>query len=208
VVTKTVAVVDDDPLCREAVTLALGDRWRTVAFSTAKSALDAAKKGKLPPIALMDMSMPGESAGRAIAEIRRARPETQIVALSSHQSDDFVFEALRAGAVGYVLKQHAMEELADVLDMVERGGSPLSPGIARRVLATFHDEARSFEPLSERERQILTCFAAGKSYGECADELGMAIDTVRTHVRRMYKKLQVTGRSQAVLAALRRGLLR
>jgi DNA-binding NarL/FixJ family response regulator len=205
---KTVAVVDDDPLCREAVELSLAGTWRTVAFGTAKSAVDAARKGTFPAIALMDMSLPRESAGRAIAQILEARPETHIVALSSHQSDDFVFEALRAGAVGYVLKQHAIEELAGVLDMVERGGSPLSPGIARRVLSTFREEAGRFEPLSERERQILACFAAGKSYGECAEDLDMAIDTVRTHVRRMYKKLHVTGRSQAVLAALRRGLLR
>jgi DNA-binding NarL/FixJ family response regulator len=206
---RPVAIVDDDEACREAVRLALaGSRFTTVPFASAGAALDAARADRLPPLVLMDMSLPGESAGRAIAEMARLRPETQIVVLSSHQRDDYVFEALRAGAVGYVLKQHALAELAAVLEMVAAGGSPLSPGIARRVLETFRDPRERFEPLSARERELLVCFADGRSYGEAAELLEISIDTVRTHVRRMYKKLQVTSRPQAVLAALRRGLLR
>jgi DNA-binding NarL/FixJ family response regulator len=206
--TRRIGVVDDDESCREAVRVALaGHGWQTVPFETAASAVNAARNGTLPSLVLMDMSLPGESAGRAIADILRAQPGTQPIVLSSHQREDFVFEALRAGAVGYVLKQHALEHLAAALEIVESGGSPLSPGIARRVLEAFRDPKDRFEPLSDRERDILIRFAAGKSYAETAEELAISIDTVRTHVRRMYAKLHVRSRPEAVLAALRRGLL-
>jgi DNA-binding NarL/FixJ family response regulator len=206
---RSVAVVDDDAAAREAVDVILAEHgWTVVPFATAREAVEAARAGRLPRFVLMDMSLPGERAGRAIADVLRARPDTQVVVLSSHQQEDYVFEALRAGALGYVLKQHALAELDGVLAMVEVGGSPLSPGIARRVLATFREPSEQFEPLSARERDILVCFADGKSYGEAAETLAISIDTVRTHVRRMYAKLRVTSRPQAVLAALRRGLLR
>ena len=203
------AVVDDDPASREAVRIVIEPAgWTVVPYETARAAISAARAHTLADMVLMDMSLPGESAGRAIAEIRRLRPELSIVVLSSHQREDYVFEALRAGAVGYVLKQQAMKELAEVLDIVDAGGSPLSPGIARRVLATFREAGERFDPLSEREREILVCFADGKTYAEAADALDISIDTVRTHVRRMYAKLDVRSRPQAVLAALKRGLLR
>ena len=205
---KRVAIVDDDEACREAVRVVLADSaYSLVELADAGSAVAAARGGRLPSLVLMDMSLPGESAGRAIAEILRLRPDTQIVVLSSHQREEFVFEALRVGAVGYVLKQEVLGGLALVLSMVEAGGSPLSPGIARRVLESFRESGERFESLSEREREILLRFADGKSYSQAADELAISIDTVRTHVRRMYAKLEVRSRPQAVLAALRRGLL-
>jgi DNA-binding NarL/FixJ family response regulator len=206
---RAVAVVDDDPQSREGCALILeGTGWEAVGFERAALAVEAARGGTLPRFVLMDMSLPGESAGGAIAEILRANPNALIVALTSFQREDFVFEALRAGAVGYLLKQHALGELAALLDLVERGGSPLSPSVARRVLGTFREEAARFEPLSAREQAILACFAGGQSYAEAAAELGVAIDTVRTHVRRMYAKLRVSNRSEAVVAGLRRGLVR
>ena len=202
------AVVDDDEDVLVAVSTILGEAgWAAACFATAADAIAAARAGTLPAMVIMDMSLPGEHASRAIAEIMKRRPETQVVVLTSHQNDDFVFEALRAGAVGYVLKQESLESLASVLAMVSAGGSPLSPSIARRVLASFREPDGATEPLSERESDILQRFADGKSYAETAEELAISIDTVRTHVRRMYAKLNVKTRPQAVLAALRRGLL-
>jgi len=116
-------------------------------------------------------------------------------------------EALRAGAVGYVLKSEAAHGLLGAIEIAERGGSPLSPQIARRLVATFEDVESGFEPLSGREREILRCFAAGASYEGAADSLGISVDTVRTHVRRLYGKLRVRSRSEALLAAVRRGIL-
>ncbi len=203
-----VAVVDDDEDARAACRVLLRRAGRSVTeFETARDAVRAARDGTLPGIVLMDMNLPGESAGKAIVAIRTARPDTLVIALTSHAGDDYVFQALRAGAVGYVLKPEAARELVPAIAAVERGGSPLSPGIARRVLATFRDEGERFEPLSGREQEILDCFAAGKSYDETAAELGIAVDTVRTHVRRLYGKLQVKSRAEALVAAVKRGLL-
>lgn len=202
------AVVDDDDDARAAATEVLeAAGWRITGYATARAAVAAARSGELAPLVFMDMHLPGESSGKAIADILHAQPGALIVALTSHTRDDFVFAALRAGAVGYVLKDHVMEELAEVAEMVQRGGSPLSPPVARRVLATFHDEGARFEPLSPREQEILACFADGDGYQQAADKLGVSIDTVRTHVRRLYAKLHVTNRAQAVLAAIKRGLL-
>jgi DNA-binding NarL/FixJ family response regulator len=206
---RDVAVIDDDDDARAAISsLLAGAGYATVPFDTAAAAVSAAKRGELPKLVLMDMLLPGESAGRAIADIRRERPESLVVALTSFQREQFVFEALRAGAVGYLLKQQALQELPSLLAVVAAGGSPLSPTVARRVIAAFRDPSENFEPLSEREQQILARFAAGESYGSAAVALGISIDTVRTHVRRLYCKLSVTNRSEAVVAALRRGLLR
>ncbi|HTJ42877.1 MAG TPA: response regulator transcription factor [Kofleriaceae bacterium] len=205
---RTVAIVDDDADLRSAVELILKPAgWCVQAFETAHDAVAAARAGTLPRMVLMDMSLPGESASEAIADIVRLRRDVQVVVLTSFQREDFVFEALRVGAVGYVLKQQALDQLAEVLAIVDAGGSPLSPSVARRVLASLRETQAVTEPLSDRERDILLRFADGKSYGETADELAISIDTVRTHVRRMYGKLQVKSRPQAVLAALRRGLL-
>ncbi len=201
-----IAVVDDDEHARAACCAVLADR-EVVAFETARAAVAAARAGTLPRVVLMDMHLPGESAGKAIAAIRAARPDTLVIALTSHASDDYVFEALRAGAIGYVLKARAPEELAEAVRIAEAGGSPLSPGIARRIIATFEAAGDPDEPLSRREEDILRAFADGAGYQETADRLGIAVDTVRTHVRRMYAKLHVSSRTGAVLAGIRRGLL-
>lgn len=205
---RRVAIVDHDPGVHEACALALGAAgWERVSFRAAREAVAAARRGDLPGTVLMEMSLPGEHAARAIAEIRAAMPEAAIVALTAHQDDELIFAALRAGAVGYVLKPGAIAELDDVLEVVVGGGSPLSPSVARRVLGLFAEASSRFEALSERETQILRRFAAGAGYAETAEELSMAVDTLRTHVRRMYAKLRVHSRAQAVLAAARRGLL-
>lgn len=204
-----VAVVDDDPDGREATALLLARAgYAPVAFARARDAVDSARRAELPRLVLMDMSLPGESAGEAIAAIVRARPESLVIALTSFHRDDFVFDALRAGAVGYVLRAESAEALPAALRVAVDGGSPLSPGVARRILAAFREREERFEPLSGREREIVQCFADGRSYDETARHLDMAVDTVRTHVRRLYGKLRVRTRTEAVLAAVRRGLLR
>jgi DNA-binding NarL/FixJ family response regulator len=198
-----VAVIDDDEASREACAIALERAGRrAVPFSSAAEAL----RTTLPELILIDMELPGESAGETIEAIRKRNPNALCVAITAHRREDYVFEALRAGAVGYVLKPNVFDELPEVLRTVEAGGSPISPAIARRVLQTFQQEP--IEPLTGREKDILECFVRGESYDAAASSLGISIDTVRTHVRRMYGKLRVKSRTEAVVAAIRRGLLR
>jgi DNA-binding NarL/FixJ family response regulator len=198
-----IGVVDDDPRCIEAVRLTLPRP--VIGFATARAALDALARRELPHVVLMDMSLPGEHAGPAISAMRRAGH--LVVALTSHEDADFVFEALRAGAIGYVLKREAGGDLARVLDIVEAGGSPITPSVARRIVEAFREPGDVSSRVSERETEILRAFAEGLTYAQTASTLGISVDTVREHVRRVYDKLQVRSRSEAVLAALRRGLL-
>lgn len=198
-----IAVVDDDPRCLEAVARTI--TRPVIAFGSARDALDALRRDALPRLVLMDMSLPGETAGPAIAAM--CRSGRLVVALTSHESPEFVFEALRAGAVGYVLKRQAQTELSDVVAIVEAGGSPITPSVARRVLQAFVEPGGATSRVSDREREILRAFADGLTYAETAASLGISTDTVREHVRRLYDKLRVRSRSEAVLAALRRGLL-
>ncbi len=197
-----VAIVDDDDECREACGRVLAPLGRVVVpFATAKKAL---AYPALPPVTLVDMHLPGESAGATIAALR---DRTLVVAITAHTRDEFVFEAIRAGAVGYVLKAELFDQLAQVLETVEAGGSPITPSIARRVLEAFPSRSKE-TALSHREHEILVRFAAGDGYDQAADALDISVDTVRTHVRRMYAKLRVKSRTEAVVAGLRRGLLR
>ncbi|MFO0547729.1 MAG: response regulator transcription factor [Polyangiaceae bacterium] len=205
--TASVAVVDDDPNAIEAVELLLANSGRrVVSFASARAAERALGQPDFPPIVLMDLSLPGESSSAAIRLFAKAG--RLVIALTSHEEPEFVFEALRAGAIGYLLKHSSRLELAELIDVVEEGGSPITPGVARRILAQFVEEGGTKENgLSDREREILRAFASGLSYKETANAFGISIDTVREHVRRLYSKLGVRSRSGAVLAAMKRGLL-
>jgi DNA-binding NarL/FixJ family response regulator len=204
---RGVAIVDDDEDARIGVAGVLTAAGRVaVPFATARAAVVAAEAGVFPPLALFDMDLPGERAGDAIRAVLRARPETLVVALTAHRRESFVLEALRAGAVGYLLKEDASTDLGDTLAIVEAGGSPIAPAVARGLLASFRD-AEDAESPTGREREVLGLFAAGCSYVEAADRLGISVDTVRTYVRRAYAKLGARDRAEAVFKATRRGWL-
>lgn len=198
-----VAIVDDDDDLREAVASILAPRWRVEPYTSAREALAAARAGELAKIVLFDLHLPGESAPPTITKIVRAMPEVAVVVLTSHQRDEWIFEALRAGALGYLVKERDLTALADMLEIVQRGGSPLSPGVARRVLESLH-EAPPTTGLSDRELEVIRLFADGMGYDEAARALDIAVDTLRTHVRRAYKKLGVTNRAEAVARLFRR----
>ena len=180
------------------------------AFADGESAVAALRNGReLPRLILMDLALPGMSGIDCVRVIRRASPAVPVVMLTVHQSNERIFEAICAGASGYLLKSASRDEILQGIDDVLAGGGAMDAQIARRVLEMF---ARMGSPhadygLSEREQQILGCLVDGSTKGAIAEDLGLSPHTIDGHVRNIYMKLHVNNRSGAVAKALRENLL-
>jgi DNA-binding NarL/FixJ family response regulator len=164
-----------------------------------------------PDVVLTDLGLPGIQGVDVVASLCALLPGTPIVVLTVHGEDHYVFDALCAGACGYLLKDVEPARLLAAIREVHEGGAPISPEVARRVVSMFQRFAspRSDESgLSERELQVLRLLAEGHSYKTCADRLAVSIDTIRFYVRRIYDRLHVHSKSEAVMKALRGGWIR
>jgi DNA-binding NarL/FixJ family response regulator len=210
----TVAIVEDDPVIRagwvQVVNRAPG--FTCVAdFPSAEAAL--AELPKSPPdFVLMDINLPGQSGIDCTRELKLRLPQVEIVMLTMFDDRDNLFEALRAGASGYLLKRTTPTALVEALQQLKAGGSPMSPQIARQVVQFFRQstptaplpQTDGMDKLSPRENEILRSLAEGRHYKEIAAQLELSMDTVRTYVRRIYAKLQVHSRTDAVVKFLGR----
>lgn len=153
-----------------------------------------------PDVVLMDINLPGISGIEAVRKLKPQCPRTQFIMSTVYEDDDNIFESLKAGASGYLLKKTAPSKILDSISEVFHGGSPMSSQIARKVIASFQqknsiDEA---DVLTLREKDILKLLSKGLRYKEIAAELGISMDTVRTHTRHIYEKLQVQSRTEAI----------
>jgi DNA-binding NarL/FixJ family response regulator len=154
-----------------------------------------------PNVVLMDINLPGMSGVDAVKQLKRSLPQTQFVMLTVYEDADHIYNALAAGATGYLLKQTPRQELLAALEEVHRGGSPMTSNIARKVVQSFRQSSTPVPPgeqLSPREQEVLDLLARGYLYKEIADRLNISVPTVNTYVRRMYEKLHVRSRAQAV----------
>jgi DNA-binding NarL/FixJ family response regulator len=154
-----------------------------------------------PDVVLMDINLPGISGIECAGEIKRLRPATQIVMLTIEEDSGRMFDALRAGATGYLLKVATPAEIIEGIQLVAQGGSPMSAVIARRVVESFHGGtwlAVASDSLSQRETEVLERIARGKRIKEVAAELNLSVTTVQTYLRRIYEKLQVHSQAEAV----------
>ncbi len=154
-----------------------------------------------PDVVLMDIVLPGMSGIQGAAEIRRRLPEADVVMLTVHPDDAYVYDALAAGAAGYLLKESKTERILDAIREVRRGGAPMSPEIARRVVESFRRAKES--PLSPRETEVLALLCQGRSYGDAARALFVSEETIHFHIKNIYRKLEVHSKSAAVARALR-----
>ncbi|HXR03623.1 MAG TPA: response regulator transcription factor [Verrucomicrobiae bacterium] len=160
-----------------------------------------------PDVVLMDINLPGMNGVECVRQLKTLLPELQVMMLTVYEDTENIFNALAAGASGYLLKRTTSKELLEAIHDVRRGGSPMTMHIARKVVQSFQRSAASAqatESLSEREQQVLDLLSQGLIYKEIADKLSISYETVHTYIRRIYEKLQVRTRTEAVAKFLRR----
>jgi DNA-binding NarL/FixJ family response regulator len=197
-----VSIVEDDAQARKifANWISGASGFRLVGdWGDAEKALEALPVKK-PNVVLMDINLPGMSGVDAVKRLKPLLPETQFVMLTVYEDADHIYNALAAGATGYLLKQTPRAELLGAVEEVHRGGSPMTSNIARKVVQSFKQTAAlgNQESLSPREQEVLELLARGYLYKEIAERLNISVPTVNTYVRRMYEKLHVRSRAQAV----------
>ncbi len=198
-----VCIVEDDAQARKILAGWIGraSGFRlTGDWGDAESALVALPERK-PDVVLMDINLPGVSGVEAVKRLKPLLPATQFVMLTVYEDADHIYNALAAGATGYLLKETPRAELLKALEDVNRGGSPMTSNIARKVVQSFRQNPASGpagDGLSPREQEVLDLLAQGYLYKEIAERLNISVPTVNTYVRRMYEKLHVRSRAQAV----------
>lgn len=210
-----VLLVDDHKIVRQGVRAYLQtlDDIQVVAESDSGAAAVAAVEEYAPDVVLMDLEMPGELDGiAATRQIRSRRPETQVIVVTSHHQDEYIFPAVRAGAISYLLKDVEPEELAVAIRKAAQGEAVLDSRVASRIVQELQglrrDEVNPFTELSEREFEVLRLIAAGKSNAEIAQSLVIGESTVKTHISNILRKLHLDDRTQAAVYAWQQGIVR
>ena len=199
----SVSIVEDDAPARGILTewVRSADGLKCVGVhDCAESALTALPQEN-PSVVLMDINMPGISGIECVRRLKTQMLNTQFVMLTVYEDPDHIFKALTAGASGYLLKRSPRAELLAAIKDVQAGGSPVSSNIARKIVQSFqrfNASPTETENLSPREREVLELLARGYLYKEIADSLHISVPTVNSHIRRIYEKLHVRSRSQAV----------
>ena len=206
-----VGIIEDQPKIREGLRALIDgtDGYRCVgAFGSMEEAL---AKFEVPDVLLLDIGLPGMSGIEGTRRLRDLYPGLAVLMLTVYDDDHRIFDALCAGASGYLLKKTPPARLLESLKEVVGGGSPMSPEVARRVVALFreiHPPDRADHQLTPHEIRILTLFVEGHNYKTAAGELHVSINTIRFHMRSIYGKLHVHSKSEAVSKALRNRIVR
>jgi DNA-binding NarL/FixJ family response regulator len=207
-----VAVVEDNAELREGLARLIDGGSLTVCEGVYGRCdeLLAALPGIRPDVVVMDIGLPGMSGIDGVTNIKSTAPATEILMVTVYEDEENIFQAIRAGASGYLLKKTLPGGLLDAIAEIHAGGAPMTASIARKVLAAFKGNAPSASPdssLSLREKQILSALVNGQSYKMVADSCFISIDTVRSHVKSIYGKLRVHSKSEAVATALKNRLV-
>jgi len=203
-----VSIVEDNEKLRTTLARVLNraDDFKCVSqYGSAEDALKDLPQVK-PEVVLMDINLPGINGVECVRQLKKAMPSIQVMMLTVYEDTENIFDALAAGASGYMLKRTSSRELLEAIKEVHRGGSPMTAHIARKVVQSFQKNApaQPAENLSEREQQVLDLLSQGLMYKEIAEKLAISYETVHTYIRRIYEKLQVRTRTEAVAKFLRR----
>lgn len=202
-----IAVVEDDLTIREGLRMLIGGSPGFSCIAAFGSAEEAISDWPIPhpDVALMDINLPGINGIECLVRLKALDPSVQFIMLTIFESADAIFQSLKAGASGYLLKQTPPAKLLEAIEDVYRGGSPMSGEIARKVVQSFHNPPQNpvnFHGLSKREEEVLAMLSRGFMYKEIGDKLFISIETVRAHIRKIYEKLQVNTRTEATLKYL------
>jgi DNA-binding NarL/FixJ family response regulator len=199
----TVAIVEDLDEVRDGLRsfLSLSEEFKVLdVFRTAEEALVEVPKLK-PDIVIMDISLPGMNGIDCIRQVKDKSPTTQFMMFTVYENDEKVFEALKAGASGYLLKNTGLVQLVESVKELHKGGSPMSANIARKLVTLFLERQKQtaqIETLSNRENEVLQWLSKGLLYKEIADQLSISVATVRQHIHKIYEKLHVQNRTEAI----------
>jgi DNA-binding NarL/FixJ family response regulator len=203
----SVSIVEDSEKLRSTLSRVLNraEGFRCVSqYPNAEYALKELPEVK-PDVVLMDINLPGMNGVECVQKLKQILPKIQVMMLTVYEDTENIFNALAAGANGYMLKRTATRELLEAIQEVHRGGSPMTMHIARKVVQSFQKAppTQMAESLSEREQQVLDLLSQGLMYKEIADKLEISYETVHTYIRRIYEKLQVRTRTEAVAKFLK-----
>ncbi|KXX68157.1 response regulator transcription factor [Flammeovirga sp. SJP92] len=205
---KKIIIVEDNKDVQEAFKLLIETKTNDYSvistYDNCEDALSNLKSDK-PDIVLMDIDLPGMNGIEGTRQIRQTLPKTDILIISVHENSQYVFDALCAGATGYITKNSNHTQLLKALDEVSAGGAPMSTHIAKLVVKSFRRESES--PLTGRETDVLNLLAEGKSYMDIADHISVSKDTVKFHIKNIYLKLQVSNKIEAVTKAKSEGFI-
>lgn len=201
-------IYEDNPQLREGLTMLINgsDGFEVLtSFRDCNNVVEEVAAYK-PDVILMDIDMPGMSGVEGLKLIRQTNSVVKILMLTVFDDNKNVFEAIRSGANGYILKKTPPAKLLEYIQEAQSGGAPMTSSIATQVLKMFtdiHDDKGEDYNLSDREKQVLQLLVNGYSYKMIASEMFIAIDTVRSHIKKIYEKLQVNSKSEAVAKAFR-----
>jgi len=206
-----VSIVEDNDQLRGTLARVIGrsEGFECVAdYGSAELALEDLPK-RPPDVVLMDINLPGMNGVECARRLKELLPKTHVIMLTVYEDTDNIFNALAAGAMGYMLKRTPKDELLEAIRDVLKGGSPMTAHIARKVVQSFQRAPATPQPadeanLSPREKEVLDALAQGFLYKEIAEKLGISYETVHTYIRRIYEKLQVRTRTEAVAKFLKR----
>jgi DNA-binding NarL/FixJ family response regulator len=206
----SVSIVEDSEQVRDTLTKLIdrAEGFRCLSqYANAEAALEGLPNDK-PDVIIMDINLPGMNGVECVRQLKQKLPAAQVMMLTAYEDTENIFNALAAGASGYMLKRTPRDELLAAILEVQRGGSPMTTHIARKVVQSFQKSAAAPPPvesnLSEREQQVLDCLSQGFLYKEIAEKLGISYETVHTYIRRIYEKLQVRTRTEAVAKFLKK----
>jgi len=199
----SIAIVEDLDVVRNGLKdfISLSTDFIVIgSFKTGEEALEHLPEIK-PDIVIMDINLPGMNGIECIRQVKGKSPGTQFMMFTVYENDDKVFEALKAGASGYLLKNTGLLHIAESVKELHEGGSPMSANIARKMVNLFRDNDKKnpfLDLLSNREKEILQLLAKGLLYKEIAEQLGITTGTVRIHIHKIYEKLHVQNRTEAI----------
>lgn len=204
---KRIIIIEDNAELREVYSLVLRTiaRYDVVAtYEACDEALKELSKTK-PDLVIIDLTLPGMSGIEGITKIKKLVPTTKVLVVTVHDDHESVFRSFCAGAIGYLTKDADPQDLIAAVEQVFAGGAPMTPKIASMIISSFHTNPNT--PLTERETDVLRQLSQGKSYDYIAIALSITRDTVKTHIRHIYEKLQVNNKSEAVIKARKDNLV-